>query len=98
MHSIAALAASRGALAGEIASMSSWRVLVGTNAPLASRHFSKKPLMSVARSLITGRFSSGPISIPPSSTTFDTWVRQVHRRPALTPLEQEAQAAHPPAD
>src|SRR5215467_12839769 len=91
MHSMAALAARRAGLSGVIASVSSWRVLVGMNAPLASRHFSKKRVISVARSLITGRFSSGPILRPPFLTTFDTWVRQVQRGRPLTVMAQEPQ-------
>src|SRR5579859_6367280 len=89
MHSIAALAASRGALAGAIGSIASSRVLVGANAPLASRHFSKKRLMSVTRSLTTGRFSSGPMVRLPSRVTFDAWVRQVQRGRQFTVIAHD---------
>jgi len=45
--------------------------------------------MSVARSLMTGRFSNGPISSLPSSATFETWVRQVQRGRPLTVMAHD---------
>src|SRR6202011_4029181 len=89
MHSIAASAARRAALPGVMVSIGSSRVFEGTNEPLACRHFSKKGRISVARSLITGKFSSGPISIRPPAETFATWVRHVHRGRPLTIIAHE---------
>ena len=45
--------------------------------------------MSVARSLITGRLSSGPISSRPLPATLATWVRQVQRGWPFTVMAQE---------
>ena len=49
--------------------------------------------MSVVKSLITARFSSGPISSRPLpaafATTFVTWVRQVQRGRPLTVIAHE---------
>ena len=42
----------------------------GVKAPFACCHFSKNSPISVARSLITGRFSSGAICSRPPSATF----------------------------
>jgi hypothetical protein len=89
MHSIAASAAIRAGLSGLIGSMSSLRVREGAKAPFACCHFSKKGRMSVARSLITGRFSSGPILSWPRTATRDTCVRQVHRGRPFTVMAQE---------
>jgi hypothetical protein len=61
----------------------------GTKAPFACCHFSKKGRMSVVKSLITGRFSSGPISSWPRVATRDTCVRQVQRGRPLTVMAQE---------
>ena len=47
--------------------------------------------MSVAKSLMTGKFSNGPISSRPLPATFDTWVRQVQRGLPLTVMAQEPQ-------
>ena len=88
MHSMAASAAMRGAVAGEILSIGSCRDLLGANAPLAFCHFSKKAAMSQARSLMSGRLASGPISTRPSSTTLEMCVRQVQRGRPLTVMAQ----------
>src|SRR6266851_4030307 len=88
MHSMAASAAMRAAESGLIGSISSSRVLDGANTPFARCHFSKNGCMSVARSLKTGRFSSGPISSRPPWATFATWVRQVQRGRPLTDMAQ----------
>ena len=45
--------------------------------------------MSQARSLMTGRLASGPISTCPSSTTLEMCVRQVQRGRPLTVMAQE---------
>src|SRR5260370_1325863 len=89
MHSIAASASVRALLSGLMRSMASFRVFEGANAPFACCHFSKNGRMSVARSLMTGKFSSGPISRCPLSATFDTWVRQGQRGRPLTVMAQE---------
>ncbi len=88
MHSTAASAATRGALAGAILSIGSCRDLLGAKAPFACCHFSKNAAMSQARSLITGILASGPISSRPSSTTFEMWVRQVQRGRPFTVMAQ----------
>jgi hypothetical protein len=89
MHSIAASAVTRDALAGEIFSIGSARVLLGANTPLAFCHFSKKRVRSAARSLMIGRLASGPISSLPSSITFDVCVRQVQRGRPLTVIAHD---------
>src|ERR1700683_2000378 len=88
MHSMAAFAALRAGLSGLIGAIASLRVADGVNAPLACCHFSKKGAMSVARSLMIGRFSSGPISRR-SLPTFATCVRQVQRGRPLTVMAHE---------
>jgi hypothetical protein len=75
MHSMAASAAIRAALPGRMRGIASVRVRDGAKAPLASRHFSKNGAMSAVRSLMAGRFSSGPISSLPLPATLATWVR-----------------------
>jgi hypothetical protein len=89
MHSIAASAAIRAGVSGLIGATSSRRVREGTKAPFACCHFSKKGRMSVVKSLITGRFSSGPISSWPRAATRDTCVRQVQRGRPFTVMAQE---------
>jgi hypothetical protein len=89
IHSIAALAAIRIGLSGLIAGTGSSRVSVGAKAPFASCQRSKNLVMSVARSLMTGRFSNGPISSRRCSATFATWVRQVQRGRPLTVMAHD---------
>src|SRR5215813_14011925 len=69
MHSIAASADFLAGVSGLIGAIGSSLVCVGAKAPFACCHFSKKGRMSVVRSLITGKFSSGPISSAPLPAT-----------------------------
>ena len=59
------------------------------NAPFASAHLSKNARMSTARSLTTGMFASGAMTISPSAATFATCVRQVQRGRPFTVMAQE---------
>ena len=79
----------RAALSGLMRSISSLRVCDGTNAPFARCHLSKKGRMSAAKSLMTGRFASGPISRRPPLATLATCVRQVQRGVPFTVMAQE---------
>ena len=63
--------------------------VVAAKAPLACCHFSKKTRMSAAKSLMTGRFWSGPISSRPLLATLDTCVRQVQRGRPFTVMAHE---------
>ena len=89
MHSIAASAARRAALSGAMRSIGSFRVFDGAKRPFAACHFSKNGAMSVARSLMTGRFSSGPMVSRPRVATLETCARQVQRGRPLTVMAQE---------
>jgi len=89
MHSMPAFAAMRSGEAGSMRAKSSWRVLAPRKRPFARAHLSKNSPMSVARSLMTGRFASGAISSESPSTTFDTCVRQVQRATPLTLIAHE---------
>src|SRR5690242_15817018 len=91
MHSIAASTALRDGVWGLIGATGSFLVCVGANAPLACCHFSKNGCMSVVRSLITGKFASGPICRLPVPATLATWVRQVQRGLPLTVIAHEPQ-------
>ena len=89
MHSIAASAAMRAGCPADRLDRIVRASCDGANTPFACCHFSKKRLMSVARSLMTGRLRSGPISSVPPSTTLATCVRQVQRGRPLTVIAQE---------
>src|SRR3990172_4185889 len=89
MHSMPASAACRCRLAGGTTAKSLSVSPAGTKEPLASRHLSKKRVMSTARSLITVRWRSGSIRKVPAGATCTTRVRQVHCGRPLTTMAQE---------
>src|SRR3954451_11513186 len=89
MHSIARSAAIHASLVGNTGATSSRLVVEGAKTPFAACHFSKKGVMSTARSLMIGKFSSGAISTEPFLATAEICVRQVHRGRPLTVIAQD---------
>jgi hypothetical protein len=89
MHSIAASAAIRAGVSGGMRAIGSVRVVDDTNRPCACCHFSKNNCMSVARSLMIGRFSNGPMTSLPFAATLETCMRQVQRGRPFTVMAQE---------